>query len=382
MTASKQVYKCPKCRSPKTVWNLKSRAQRHCKECGNFYTIDTQNNLDRDRETIKELSLRLKEERRAHEDTTALLNKFSNMSKKEIKPPNWLAPKKTVKKDRSIASTMLSDCHLDEVVEPCEINYVNGYNRKIAKRRLKLFFENSIRLSRDHMSGLTIEGMVLSLGGDMVSGNIHDELKQSNEDGIMGTVFYWVQQLAAGIELFANEYDKVHIPCVTGNHGRNSMKPVMKGRVRDNFDWLIYKFLEMHFKNDPSVTFAISGGTDERFKIYDTRYQLTHGDQFRGGSGISGINTPIMLGDHRKRQVEVATGTPYDILLMGHFHQRKDFGKVMINGSLKGYDEFASKFNFGFEMPQQWFWLTDSVYGKTITAPVHVYKRGEGWELD
>lgn len=375
---TKQIYKCIKCKSPKTVWNQRARNQRLCKDCGTLYTIDDgrkiQGMIEEFNDCKNEIK-RLSKENKELENTQRLLSGASG----NIKVPTWTSPKRN-KKDASIATIMLSDCHFDEVVEPREVNYVNSYNRKIATARLKLFFQNAIRLSRDHMGGINIEGLILILGGDMVSGNIHEELKMTNEDGIMGTVVYWTGQLVAGIEILTEHFEKIHIPCVTGNHGRNTQKPVKKGRARDNFDWLIYKLIELQFVNRSEITFDISEGTDCRYKVYKTRYQVTHGDQFRGGSGISGICTPISLGNHRKQQRELATGSPYDILLMGHFHQYIDGGKFMINGSLKGYDEYASSMNFGFETAKQLFFLTDPKWGKTITAPIHCYKKGEGWE--
>ena len=43
-------------------------------------------------------------------------------------------------------------------------------------------------------------------------------------------------------------------------------------------------------------------------------------------------------------------------------------GDIIVNGSMKGWDEFAAGFNFPFEEPQQAFWLDQPGYGKTITA--------------
>jgi len=64
---------------------------------------------------------------------------------------------------------------------------------------------------------------------------------------------------------------------------------------------------------------------------------------------------------------------------MGHFHQLIDLGNVVVNGSLKGYDEWTASMNFNFEMPQQAFWLTDPKWGKTIRAPIRVQSKEEDW---
>jgi transposase len=297
------------------------------------------------------------------------------------KPPKWLHSKRRGK-DRAIATAMLSDTHFDEVVQPRHINGVNAYNRPIATLRLKRFFENVLTMCKHHCGGINIEGLVLPLGGDMVSGNIHEELAETNEEPIMDTVLYWSGQIIAGIEMLLTHFDRLYVPCVTGNHGRNHKKPKAKTRAKDSFDWLIYKLVERHFEGCPEVTFNIPLETDARWSVYNTRYHMTHGDQFKGGNGIAGIFTPIMRGNYKKMTREQSVETPYDILLMGHFHQLIDMGSVIVNGSLKGYDEWTASMNFNFELPKQAFWLTDPKHGKTITAPIRVQSEEEDWDFD
>ncbi|WP_372966609.1 hypothetical protein [Marinobacter sp.] len=298
----------------------------------------------------------------------------------ETCPPKWLYSKKKGS-DRAIATAMLSDTHFDEVVNPERINGVNAYNRTIATMRLQKFFENTLSLCKDYCGGIDIEGLVLPLGGDMVSGNIHEELLETNEEPIMDTVLYWSAQIIAGIEMLLTHFDRLYVPCVTGNHGRNHKKPKAKSRAKDSFDWLIYKLVERHFENSPEIAFNIPLETDARWNVYNTRYHMTHGDQFRGGNGIAGIFSPIMRGHHKKMTREQSVQTPFDILIMGHFHQLIDLGSVVVNGSLKGYDEWTASMNFNFEAPQQAFWLTDPKHGKTIRAPIRVTSDDEEWDF-
>ncbi|BES72184.1 hypothetical protein RE428_32020 [Marinobacter nanhaiticus D15-8W] len=304
-----------------------------------------------------------------------------HLMSKPTQPPKWLYSKKKGQ-DRAIATAMLSDTHFDEVVQPRHINGVNAYNRTIATLRLQRFFENVLTLCKHHCGGIDIEGLVLPLGGDMVSGNIHEELAETNEAPIMDTVLYWSGQIIAGIEMLLTHFDRLYVPCVTGNHGRNHKKPKAKTRAKDSFDWLIYKLVERHFQGRSEVTFNIPLETDARWNIYSTRYHMTHGDQFKGGNGIAGIFSPIMRGHYKKMTREQSVETPYDILLMGHFHQLIDMGSVIVNGSLKGYDEWTASMNFNFEYPQQAFFLTDPKWGKTITAPVRVMSDQEDWNFN
>ena len=134
--------------------------------------------------------------------------------------------------------------------------------------------------------------------GDIFSGNIHEELIQTNEDTILGSLDHWADLLAAVIEGAVDEFGHVHFAGVVGNHGRNTRKPRAKLRVRDNFDWFLYRMLARHFAKDSRVTFQIPESADCNVKIYNTNYRLSHGDQFRGGSGIAGMLSPLMLGSY------------------------------------------------------------------------------------
>jgi predicted phosphodiesterase len=267
--------------------------------------------------------------------------------------PEWLSRHNRRPGSNGIPMLFISDVHFDEVVRPQEINYPNEYNRAIAVKRLRRVFEQSVYLLKTELASAEYDGFVLALGGDMVSGNIHKELRESNEEKILKTCLDMSTYLKAGIELLADEFGRVFVPCVTGNHGRLNEKYHFKARARDNFDWLIYQLLARDFEGDKRVVIHAPETPDVRFDINGKKFLLTHGDQFKGGSGISGIFTPISLGSHRKQKKMASLGQGYDILMCGHFHQYIHTESVLVNGSVKGYDEFADQFNFPPEPAQQ-----------------------------
>jgi hypothetical protein len=55
---------------------------------------------------------------------------------------------------------------------------------------------------------------------------------------------------------------------------------------------------------------------------------------------------------------------------MGHWHQDIRLRKLIVNGSLKGYDEYAFANNFPFEPPSQALWMTHPQHGITFSMPV------------
>ena len=93
------------------------------------------------------------------------------------KPPAWLSPKRA-KRGTAVAVAMLSDTHWDEVVRPEEVGGVNKYDRAIAEQRLARWVTKVIELSRDYVANVEVSSLVVLLGGDLVSGDLHEELKE------------------------------------------------------------------------------------------------------------------------------------------------------------------------------------------------------------
>lgn len=287
------------------------------------------------------------------------------------KPPKWLSPARQKNGGKATVCAMLSDTHLDEVVSPREVNGLNAYNREIAVTRIRRFFNKVISIPRDHLGGSEYDGVVLFVGGDMISGDIHEELTQTNEDTVLGTCLYWSEQLAAGVSMLADAYPAVHVAAVCGNHGRRTRRERAKLRARDSFDWLLSHMTRRAVEAE-NVTWDIPEGTDARVAVKNTKYLLTHGNLgFPGGGGIGGPWTSLVKGDMKRRQRETLSGDPYDILLVGHWHTYRTGGDFLINGCTSGIDEFAYSRSFGLEPPRQALWLETPNYGPFGHTPIY-----------
>lgn len=309
-------------------------------------------------------------------------SKILKLAAAKPSPPRWLTGKAKRGKTSGVPTIFASDWHWGEVVEPGQVNGVNEYNMALAHERAKRLITTSIQLLKHELANPNYPGIVFVLGGDMVSGDIHEELMATNEAEIMPTVIDLFGVLIWCIQTLADEFGMVFVPCVSGNHGRNTHKIRAKGRNFTSFDWLLYQFLAKRFEGDKRVTFQIPDGPDAYYQVYGTKYLLTHGDQFRGGDGVIGALGPIIRGDHRKRSRNGQIGMAYDCMLLGHWHQLIQLQRLIVNGSLKGYDEYAYSNNFGFERPRQALWLTHPQHGITFSMPVYVDEPGQEIEQE
>jgi len=332
--------------------------------------------LRRERDAAVHRAEELRTQLEAAQRALTVIDRAESLS---LAPPQWLSPVKPKPKSATVVA-MLSDTHFDEVVLPEEVDFLNCYNREIAVKRLEAWSRGLIKMSRHYLSGLKYDGCVLILGGDIFSGDIHEELAETNEDTMIGSLLFWSEQIAAAVDMLATEFGKVHVASVVGNHGRTSRKPRMKLRAKTNFDWLLAKMIERHFAKDKRVTFVIPEGADAFFHVYQHGQLITHGDQASGGAGIGGIYPPIMRLRARKAQRYLATGQNFSTLWMGHWHQYLPSPSLIVNGSMKGLDEYAFISNFGHEQPQQAMAIITPEHGITIQAPIFCQNRKrEGW---
>jgi hypothetical protein len=284
--------------------------------------------------------------------------------------PKWVYTAKAAKSP-GVPKIFLSDFHWGENVRREQVGGVNQFNIVIAQRRLRAVIETTIALSKILSPEMDYPGIVCPLAGDMVSGNIHDELAATNELNTMPTLLDLYGHLVPAITMLADNFGRVFLPCVSGNHDRDTKKTWSKDRNHTSFGWLLYQFLAKHFELDNRVTFYIPDNSDALYRIYDLRYLTTHGDQFRGGDGIIGPLGPITRGAQKKLARNQAVNQDFDVMEFGHFHTRLLSARLRGNSSLKGYDEYAASSNFGFERPSQNFTMTHPDHGITFDAPVY-----------
>lgn len=329
--------------------------------------------------------LRLRKELRDVRQNRAVSKDFEDLVQRSFAAPRhipeWVV-KPGVSSSKNVASAILSDIHYGEVVNPEEIMYLNAYNVAIADARLYRFFEGAARIMTEILPTLNLEGIVLFFGGDMFSGDIHDELRETNEITSYEALLRLSEKLSAGIRMLADSVGKVHVVGVPGNHPRTTRKPHAKKYAATNLDWVLYQLVRRDFEGSNRVTFQLGMGVDIDVDILGWRYRLTHGDQARGGNAMSGPVGPLMLLDLKKLKIAQRGRLPiYDYAVMGHFHQFiPNFQGVIVNGSIVGYNEYSFRGNFSVQPPQQGFWVTHPTRGVTYSTPIFVGHEDEGWQ--
>lgn len=295
-------------------------------------------------------------------------------------PPDWLVTLKSGTSITGVPSTIWSDWHLGETVTLAETNGVNEFNLKVAERRIRRLVERTVALCFRHMTSPSYPGIVVNLIGDIVSGDIHQELQETNVDQLFPVILWARDRIIWALRVLADHFGKVFVACAPGNHGRMTKRPQAKRYVVKNADWLIYCLVERYFAEigDSRVQFSIPATGQCRYNVFNHRYVALHGDDLgvKGGDGIIGAIGPIMRGEIKVHHSEAQIGRDYDTLLMGHWHQMLWLPRAIVNNSLKGYDEFARRMlRAPATAPGQALWFTHPTRGITAQWEIKLEDR-------
>lgn len=294
-----------------------------------------------------------------------MLEEVGGIRSEHVKPAKWLLQKASGKRNRAVAVMLFSDLHMGEVISADEILGLNAFDPEIATARVKRFFQAACEIGPRWTTDCRCEGLFLALGGDLISGDIHEELRITN--GLTGheQVREAVRLIVSGIRLALTVYPRVHVASVPGNYSRTTPKPTAKLYSRLSYDTLIAQMVADAFTGDDRVTFQIGASNDAVIPLLGHTAFLTHGDKMGtgGGQGFAGPILPIVRGTKKVEAQQARAQRRPDIILHGHYHTSANPGPVFSNGSFPGYSEYGNGLRASLEPPQQWFFLVHETWG-------------------
>lgn len=254
---------------------------------------------------------------------------------------------------------VLSDLHIGECVTLAESLGTNKYNREIAAARMSKCWDNMLWLRRDMARTNTAEDVVIFLNGDIISGDIHDELKETNWGGLREQCREARNLIAPGLLAFADETPgQVHVVCIDGNHGRVTHKRQIKTTVEHSAEHFgVYDPLEERVGAGPkgNIVWHVSGAPRYAIDIQGHRVSAQHGDMVRSMGGIGGTLVPLTRWAAKTKDA--------DYYIVGHFHEADAYGPIIKNGALIGESAYTKWLGVESRPPEQVAFLMDRIRG-------------------
>jgi len=264
----------------------------------------------------------------------------------------------------AIACAIASDWHVEETVDPETVNGLNEYNLDIARKRIQIFFQKVVRLTEIQRSGTKIDTLVLAMLGDMMTGYIHEELRETNGLSPTETILWLQDEITGGLKLLEKHFSRIVIPCSWGNHGRNTIKPRHATGAKNSYEWMLYHILR---KQLPQFEWKIANGYHNYLDVDGRIIRFHHGDDLKYQGGVGGLTIPV-----EKAISQWNKAIKADLDVFGHWHQGQQNPKWISNPSMIGHNAYAIAIKAGFEPPSQTYFLMDKKRGRTITAPIYL----------
>jgi len=304
-------------------------------------SLEFENDIDsiKLKRKIKVLQSEVNELKNNQADYSQLLDTLEDIT--EIYVP-WEVPKNIIvpnKNTRAVAA-LYSDLHAGELVSFEETHGLNEYNQEIMKERIDSFFSQAVDYAKEVGSNI----LYLKMLGDMVNGEIHEELIRNSDMDTVESLLLVADYTSQWIKKISEYFSEIHVIALPGNHGRFSKKPNFKKANILNFDYLAYEFIKREVQ-DIVTTFELPKSPFVIRDIFGYGFFSTHGNMFKGGNGLQPASGTWV------RDLAKIKGLfkqyNFGVMEMAHFHTpildfpAYDGSSIMVNGSIKGADEFS-----------------------------------------
>lgn len=274
-------------------------------------------------------------------------------------PIEPLAPgRSSGKLPRATQIALASDWHPGEKVKPAEVGGCNEFNPTIFNERADEFFRNLLKVLKLNRAGWDIRQLLLWLGGDMMSGWIHEEYLAESYLSPTEEVYEVLEALIRGLKFVLAEYDveRIIVPTSNGNHGRITEKKWTAGAWRTSYEFLLYRLLARQFADEPRIRFQLGVGYENHVELYEGwKISFHHGDEIRYQGGVGGIAPALYRRINRTNSGALAVQHH----CFGHHHQIGYWPGATGNGSLIGATPYGVSKGFAPEQPMQASFVVD-----------------------
>lgn len=227
-------------------------------------------------------------------------------------------------KKSKYAILMFSDWHYGAL---CDSQW-NYYDTNVAQLRA----EQLVAKTQSYILSLGITDLIVEINGDMCEGMINIGNRVASEESVVEQIINVSKLLSKCILSLKPYVNSIKVVTTLGNHGRLTPNRKEQADERENFEMLIPEFLRLTLGDDiPIVT---SQGLDfVKYEFDDKIICLSHGHHDKTKSAIDNM-------------IRVYKVVPDEIHL-GHWHHMSDLNDsnihVVVNGSIKGVDDFGLK---------------------------------------
>ena len=288
-----------------------------------------------------------------------------------LKKEEIIAPSTTMSQSECIAVMQISDGHMGAVQEPSEIEDFNEYNPEICRARQLKYVERFMHWVNMHRQSHNIRQAAVIVTGDMISGDIHEELRVTNAFPSPVQVVKAADVLAGQLSLLAAYFDHIDVHFITDdNHARLTKKPQAKEAGYNSLNYLVGYMASIHLAKHENIDFNIYPMFEKVISVSTRQYLISHGHGLTGWMGIPWYAISRHVGKEALNRMSIimqdvsrAKEIGFNKYVFGHWHTPFDHPMYSCCGSVSGTDAFDHK-QGRFAEPSQSSWIVHPKYGE------------------
>lgn len=222
------------------------------------------------------------------------------------------------------------------------------YDEIVLKQRLEKYLSEIEKIQKQHHC----EKAIVMGGGDLISGNIHAEIKRNNNLNIIEQIITVSEYITNFLVKLSSLFEKVSFLSVSGNHSRieKYKDSIKEERLDDIVEWYLKARLSnFNIQFDDYIN---ADATIKIFDVYNKSYILVHGEFDNNDNGLI---------------LQKFANKPITAIFSGHYHHNeivtKNEIKFIMSGSFIGTDNFTIQKRI-FSKPEQLITIVnkDGVY--------------------
>ena len=261
------------------------------------------------------------------------------------------------------AVLQVSDWHIGADIEQDEIEGFNSFNLEIATKRAGFLIERFLEKVEGKRHTHNIDECVIICNGDMISGDIHDELRVTNEFPIPLQCTNAAALFSEFVATISPHFETVRVEfLVPDNHSRRTKKNQMKQAGVNSYNYLVGYMAQLKLAEIDNINFHLEVPIKKVIQIQNVKYLVEHGHTIQGWAGFPWYGAERETS--REAKSRMFTEHQFHKMIIGHFHVPMNTEFFMVNGSLSGCSEYDHA-NGRNAKPAQITWFVDSEYGET-----------------
>jgi len=258
-------------------------------------------------------------------------------------------------KSREILNLVISDIHAGKIntwYDAAQNEKLVTYNDKVRLTFEQRYVESVRRLLSLWQHGYFFEKLNIMLLGDVIDNDrIFEGQKTMITMSAGQQIWAIVSELAEMISLLSSYFPAVEVVGIVGNHGRSHITHKEEEPVENNFEYHVYKILQLMLCDNKKVTVTVPDSRFYSIVNYNHRIFMSHGDTIRGYT--------TSYAERKAKELLINLPTGYNLYCIGHRHRADRIAisptaELLVNGCWIPNDDYAFNLYGVSTQPSQW----------------------------